>query len=234
MIVSHKHSLIFVGTAKTGSTAAVNLLARHLPFGDSDIVVADSVFSDGSLGRNVPHVSLSLVEHLHRCRFSLGMSEQDEVNTHLRHISPYGMMVAGILTDEQLNGYRSFGFVREPVNRYLSAYAFLHWRRGALDDMNPKQLCRDIEKRTYHGYFAFMPQEVSLRGVTDVLRYDSSLTALRSVFEYVGQEMPDDIPRMKSGFRPAWLKPDALPNQLRDQLCADYHADYALWREAPT
>jgi len=129
MIVSHKHKFIFFATPKTATHAIREALRDHLDPGD---------WEQQSLYRNValPIPALRAIGHGH-------ISVQ-QLRPHL----PKGMW----------DDYFKFGFVRNPYDRFVSAYFFLTRNHRAPGQDDTAQMKALFKAERFHRMVHAVPQ----------------------------------------------------------------------------
>lgn len=114
MIISHKHRFIFVPVPKTGTHAVRQALREHL--GPDDIEQA-GLFVE----KKFPYPEIARLRHGHLS---------------LRQVRPF-------VGETVVDTYFSFGFVRNPFDRFVSYCAFMTREHGTFD-RDPRGTMRHI------------------------------------------------------------------------------------------
>lgn len=143
MIISHKHRFIFVPIPKTGTHAVRQALREHL--GPEDIEQV-GLFVE----KKFPFPEIARLRHGH-----LSLSQ----------VRPF-------IGEDMADTYFSFGFVRNPFDRFVSYCAFMTREHGAFD-RDPRGTMRHILfdlRPTQHIHF--QPQYKLLAGEDGVIEVD--------------------------------------------------------------
>jgi hypothetical protein len=114
MIISHKHRFIFVPVPKTGTHAVRQALRKHL--GPDDIEQV-GLFVE----KKFPYPEIARLRHGHLS---------------LRQVRPF-------VGEDAIDAYFSFGFVRNPFDRFVSYCAFMTREHGTFD-RDPRGTMRHI------------------------------------------------------------------------------------------
>ena len=163
MIISHKHKFIFFAVPKTATHAIREALREHKGPDDWEQQML--------FGRDVfPVPELAALRHGH---------------ISVEQLKPF-------LPQDQWDEYFKFAFVRNPYDRFISTYFFLHRNQKSLGDrelMNMKGAIRDTRFNTR---LLVLPQSQMLThadgslGLDYVARYEDIQTAYEHICERVG------------------------------------------------
>lgn len=114
MIISHKHKLVFTRPMKVGSTSVQAMLLNSGILGDGDYHSGgvENCFDKGFTGMKLPE---SLTE---------GKSSKELIQLKLKlvHATPTLLKELGLLTYKQLIDYTFISVLRNPIERFMSAW----------------------------------------------------------------------------------------------------------------
>lgn len=202
MIVSHRHRFIFIAIPRTGSHSVRAALAPHLEEGDWQ-----------QCGRPEVHVSplpeLATIGH--------------------GHVT--ALQARAALGDAIWESYFTFAFVREPVDRFMSACALKTRDRKAFL-ANPRPAIADLIFRQGHTASPwFWPQADYLCDEQDrqIVDFVGRLEQLQVDFQHICEHL--GLPVSELGREMARARPDSALTEDRDvQRWASrlYARDYAL------
>lgn len=123
MIISHAHKFIFFAVPKTGTQSVRQALDPHLAEGDWQ---QHALFGQARLP--IPELAARVHGHLSVCD------------------------LAPLLPAEVWNSYFKFAFVRNPFERFVSAYVFL-FRKTLAADHSPQQMVGDMKAALHRRRF---------------------------------------------------------------------------------
>lgn len=203
MIVSHQHKFIFVANPKVASQTIRHILRVSL---------AESDWEQCGLyeKRRFPIPHLSVLGHGHLT---------------LTQLKPF-------LSDDQWNNYYKFMFVREPLDRFLSACFYMN--KSLINQPNPEgDLLEMLGSAQTRSHIHFKPQRefVSIDGRIDadfIGRYENLLGDLEEVFKTIGLKQPVHLEHMNRSHRNREFSPSPILRQAVERVfMGDYQAfDY--------
>lgn len=150
-IVSHEHKFIYTRVTKTGSSSVQMMFDNSGILSDSDIMAGyyDNI-KDGpiALDKNVPNYTWDDIHRISKNGIPRGLDDPNKLHSgiqaYLSHFPVAEMIPAGLITEEQLYDYNAFGFMRNPIDRWVSGYFFI--RRITKSERDPIQdMCWKIE-----------------------------------------------------------------------------------------
>lgn len=169
MIISHKHKFIFIAVPKTGTHTIRNILR---PFLDDNDIEQCSLFEH----KKSPFEAFQQVNHGH---FTAQQIKEQ-------------------VGDDIWNSYYKFAFVRNPYDRFLSAYFFLNRRKGNANRLHTNRLKnfhqnltkrgRTIHIKPQHDYLCDSNDEIMVDYVGTVEKFDESV---KVVLDKLGLNVPE-------------------------------------------
>ena len=236
MLISHKNEFIHTRVAKNGSSTSQMILDCSGILGPDDIVAGykDNP-RDGFVGepRNVKTYTWDELHDITEYGIPEALYKQKlpaaGAHAYSGHFTPLEMVRAGCVTEDQLLSYDYFGFVREPVDRWLSGYFFMRMLMGVTTpvrdhvDMLIQSGEMDIQvffDRPQSSQFTYNGELIGTR-----YDYKNMISTLSDLVEKYGGTMPE-IPHLKGSYRSAefrgtsWIAPDSL-EKLMDYLASD-------------
>ena len=189
MIVSHEWKFIFVKTRKTAGSSIERFLLPHL--GADDVI--RSFEARNARGRFNPRPELAA--HHDRANVRLTLEQWVRAERYYTHMPAWRLRnrVGPAVWDS----YTTFCFERNPWDKLVSFY---HWRTRDQADRP------DFETwvRSTPGLSAWTQYTIDDAVAVDVVgRYESLQDDLAAVLERIGLDVAIDLPRDKSGHRPA-------------------------------
>lgn len=103
MIISHAHHFAFFRVPRTGSTTAEVVLRMAVAFGSGDVLTR--MPQRGLPARNMP-----------------AAHDVNGPPIYGNHYTPLDAINFGLMTEQQLRDYDCFCFMRDPLERYVSAF----------------------------------------------------------------------------------------------------------------
>ena len=143
------------------------------------------------------------------------------------HLTPLEMVRLGLITEDQLLSYNLFGFVREPLDRWISGFFFarslMEWQGDPLEHMIRR--IRAGGNAMNLGVFFNRPQRGWFMYEGEIIGtaydYKKLNSTVGDIIEFYGESKPEEYPRIKSGYRPDWYKvpsSEFLPADCQDAL----------------
>tara|TARA_B100001093_G_scaffold429909_1_gene425356 strand:+ start:96 stop:980 length:885 start_codon:yes stop_codon:yes gene_type:complete len=153
-----------------------------------------------------------------------------------------------ILTEEQINSYKIYAFIRNPLERVISSFLFTKDLQSKKDPMLAHM---PIDENNFHEYVLSnnVPYAIVNCKQSNYHKYDDKRIVTPLLFEdfkksidtvvtHMGGVSPYELPRFKSKHiyenkikKPTvdtWINP--YP-KIRDMLCEIYHEDIEMWEE---
>lgn len=201
MYLSRKHKLLFIAIPRTASNSTQRALLNSDITDPTDIV------------------------------YSLGRDPRDFDSIEKYHISPQAMVDSGIISLDELLEYKCFGFVREPLERWVSS-VFLARYTGVLDNSvdpleqmcdlvrngpNPRPFARNGKSPEFRqpDYKPFTYRKFLYVGdtkVLDVYQWKDVETVTNNILsEKLGYYVSVDFPHIK-------MNPEGVPAQFREPI----------------
>lgn len=247
MIISHAKKFAFFRVPKCGSTTSEFMLRMSDAFDDSvDIMThnfggfkmknipAELHARVVSRQRRIPGGNLRVFE---RPQQPADLPETGEITgLNVAHISPTEAIDNGMITIEQLREYKCYAFLRDPYDRYVSAFIF-GGGPLALPEMMLKSVLQPgfdlglIEKSQWNWFFVDGEQ------VVEPLDFSNYTEELKRIIIEVGGYPFNNIPRLN----PAVGRLDTLPNNddyytgnARQLVAQKFSRDITMWQEYRT
>jgi len=142
-----------------------------------------------------------------------------------------------LITEEQINRYKTYAFIRNPLTRAISSFIFE--RRGhrsmpiVREQFHDLVLSDDMQGLVYRDQYHY--HEYNGKRIVTPLLFEDFTSSVNSVVNHMGGTVLAELPRFKSGNdeilvdRPSvedWIDP--YPN-VRDALLERYSEDLFLW-----
>ena len=210
MIVSHRWKFIFVKTRKTAGSSIERFLLPHL--GPDDVVRGiDSRNADGRFNP-LPE----LASHPDRANARLTVEQLARGVRFYQHMPAWRLRnrVGAATWDE----YTTFCFERNPWDKLVSFY---YWRTQDVADPPPF----DEWVHTTPGLSAWDQYAIDDQVAVDqVGRYETLEADLAAVLDRIGLDVPIELPREKSGFRPGDRAEEVAFSPGLDEWVAEHFA----------
>lgn len=143
--------------------------------------------------------------------YTSSSSENDVIEMYIRRVfawfTPKEMINAGFLTENQLDEFNFYCFIRDPIQRYISYYfhtKFLENSEPSIEDMirdieetDPEYGCRRFINKRYKHY---CPEYVN------VLLYENYNEEMTELISSFGGNVSLPLPREKGDYRPDWSR----------------------------
>lgn len=249
MILSHKHKFILLSCPKTASTSTHAIVDDSGILGPEDVYTG---YKEGVLGatpllsspRNLPNISFetmcndvidvpyaslpfrgeSTPETDLSSKLKKSMSDEQwkkmNMDTIWKNMSVSEIVKSGMVSDT--SEYEKFFFVRDPIQRYLSAFFFLTASMGktvvyddVLYDIDSIQVYDDIIIFCNRPYTHYLEEGVQ------ALLFENYKQEIENIVRRYGGEVKEPLPRFKSDSRPEWSKKPIdhwLPKKHIDKL----------------
>lgn len=257
MFISYKHKFVFLHMPKIATTTSRLVLAKSGLLGP-DGVFSGVNYEEGGPNsypqQGLAHITPyqyanSIMERPIRAVQPSGriVNEQDpwmvemlktmtleEVDTIimrrlLAFLTPEEIVNAGLLTPEQREEFKFYCVIRDPIQRYLSA--FFHTQAGFGVEPKIEDMEREIEEADVdYGIVRFMNRKyenVCTHGV-DVLLYENFNDDIVKIIKGYGGDIELPLPREKGNYRPDWSRepvskwmPESTLNKLNLILAKD-------------
>lgn len=209
MIISHAKKFAFFRVPKTGSTTAEFMLRIGDGFDDAEIIATRGFGKLDNL--NLPS---DLEDRLATPEEARDMSLANKASgrpsfpesipdtglipaPNAVHMTPTEAIGAGLITIEQLREYSCYAYLRDPYERYLSAFNFTIGRVGGMPD-----IFRDIVSRDVGMGLAARPQKdyffVDGEQVVEPLDFSRYTEELKRVIAASGGYPFKNIPKLNT------------------------------------
>jgi hypothetical protein len=234
MIISHRLKFAFFRIPKTGSTTAELLLRLSGAFNEQDIMTSVMGLPATSIP---PSVKERLDGRVRKALEEMGFRQDSDVferqvrnslATFLIHATPKDAIKFGLITREQLRDYRCFAYLRDPLERHLSAFTHSVGVTPSLDMYKQSVQAGNSRYRT-EGQILMRPAQMYFfiedEQVLQPLLFDRFEEELRRLIRLVGgyefQEIPHlNMGRLQKEERALFFDEDTL-HVLQDDLAAD-------------
>ena len=235
MLISYRHKFVFLHMPKIATTTSRLVLARSGLIGPDDVFSGINYEEGGENAypqQGLSHITnyeyaTKIIERPIKAVQPTGriINEQDpwmlemlktltveEVDTIimrrlLAFLTPQEMVNAGLLTSEQREEFKFYCVIRDPIQRYLSA--FFHTQHGAGVEPTIEDMIKDIEETDVdYGFIRFMNRtykNTCTQGV-DVLLYENFNDDMVKVIKGYGGNIELPLPREKGNYRPDWSR----------------------------
>ena len=216
MLISHKNKFIYSRATKTGSSSAQAALAEAGITGPEDVISGyKNDPKEGFLGKpqNIPNWSLE--DYLSFSPYGVPEDFQNQklpnagAHVFTGHLTPEEMVLSGLVTEDQLFSYEVFGFIREPVDRWFSAYFFesslVGRNKDPMEDIlerieNDNMYIQVFLDRPMSSWFTYQGEQVG-----KAYDFKSIDKVLKDLIERKGGQF-SGTPRLKSHYRPDGFK----------------------------
>lgn len=141
-------------------------------------------------------------------------------------MTPKELVNVGALTEDQLFEYNVFGFLRDPIDRFLSGYFQLTRVAGIepsiehmaeeVDSIDPEYGPLIFSNKKYRDYFTYEGKKV-----INAVAFDQYKYYIRDTINQYGGQAPDPLPRFKSNFREEWSRKPIdswMPKETKQKL----------------
>lgn len=243
MIISHRLKFAFFRVPKCGSTTSEFMLRLSNALDDDDIMT--QCFG----GFRMQNVPAELRDRIVRRRQRIAggnmrmleesggqpeaLPETGEVTgINVAHITPAEAIGQGMITIEQLREYKCYAFLREPLDRYVSAFIFGGGPLAVPEIMLKSVLKPEfnlglVEREQWKWFFVDDEQ------VVDPLDFSRYADELKRIIVEIGGFPFTHIPRIN----PASGRMNNVPNdeyydeEGRTLITAKFTRDIAMWEE---
>ena len=149
MIISHKHKFVFSRPLKVGSSSSQAMLVESGILGDEDVYTGyrDSVEAPLTPFQNCPDLTCAELRRLSPYPIPPLPVDESGPMPLLGHLTPTEMLLLGLITEDVLETYTFVSILREPIDRYLSAWFFEKKLQSQLNSF--EALREDIENSHY-------------------------------------------------------------------------------------
>lgn len=234
MIISHRHKFAFFRIPKTGSSTADTMLRLCGAFNKTDYMSGVAGLSMTVPKPVIDHFENQVRETVAADWKKNGRNADDPSSKEtldaivkagsvslLVHITPTLAIEHNLITLEQLKEYNCFAYLRDPLDRQLSAYT--HRKQGV--PIIPQMFHLDMEhgvdlsllNKPQADYF-YVGDEVVLQPL-DFLDYANEL---RRIIALVGGYHFEEIPQLNPASRPRGLTKDAYYTPEIEQKVSEY------------
>jgi len=203
MIISHSKQFCYWKIARTGSNTA-ELCIRM----------------SGALD-----LSQDIVTSCHF--FPASHNVDPEWGKHLEHRRPDEAIAIGMLTQEQYDAYDHYTIIRNPIDRWVSAYTY-HCREHTKEKISPIYFFENFKVKQV------MTRQLDYLSLGNVRAFPFSNyeQSIRTMIALIGGVVPIDIPRIRHMTRGMWARRANLvlngTNTLKADLLDWYGDDLLL------
>ncbi len=229
MIISKKNGFIFVRVLKTGSTSAHAMLINSGILGPNDIYSGyrNNVFDKPTASQNIP-TSINGKQIREISPYDIPKEiyvKGDGTFPMLGHLAPTEMVGLGLITEEELMKYTLIGGIREPIERFLSAWFFYcdlvkkpKTKQAILSDFKKEiSMPNTFLGKSQKNYFEYNGK--LLKNIR-VIRQEDLNKELENVIHQYGGTI-SKFETLKNHHRPAWSRQpykDWLPEDIQGKL----------------
>lgn len=239
MIISHRHKFAFFRVPKTGSSTAMIMLRICGVFNDEDyatpVAGLPNTLPEAVVEKHRTNTRNLILQQRQQKANGAPVAEDEEslnlyvdasMSSYLAHLTPQQALDDNLITMEQLREYRCYAYLRDPLDRQVSAYAHMlgSW---ALPEMF-KQSVKDgkinfgLLNRPQADYFYVDGEQV-----VEPLNFKDYANELRRMISLVGGYHFERIPKLNnSAGRPKdttledYYTP-ALKRKIREHFAVD-------------
>lgn len=202
MYLSKSRNFLFSAVPRTGTHTTIEALAAKLPPESSDVVIQ---FNSANEYAGIPNTYEELLSTLGRADvFPPGFIYARYAT--LLHLTPKNLISLGLVTLDELKGMTTFGFVRDPIDRYLSI-CMLQVSLGvtSLGERTAQEFLIDYIRNTSAAVAFPMRDFFEVDGEQVVTPYhmDNMLTPINALLSSNGLPLLTELPIMnaaKSGY----------------------------------
>ncbi len=213
MIISKKNGFVFSRILKTGSTSAQAMFMSSGILGDDDIYSGyrNSEADPKVSGRNIPsEINEKKLREISPYRIPKKIYVKDATGPLLGHVTPTEMVRLGLITEEELKKLTVIATVRDPIDRYISAWFFLcellqlpKTKEALIDNLKRKaELPNTFLGKTQRNHFEY---EGELLKNIEVIDYVNLNDKLDEIISRYGGSIPE-YQSLRSSYRPSWSK----------------------------
>lgn len=154
------------------------------------------------------------------------------------HTTPDEAIKSGALTEGQYADYDHYCMVREPVSRWVSAYAFHHryYNKPNQRYLNPLEFFeqKNYFENTDHSKTLVSQSSFLNRGEIKTVPFSDYENSIRSILDAIGAARLEDVPRLEHQSKRCWKqrawneidrRPE-LKQRILERYAADVHLDY--------
>lgn len=232
MIVSYENNFVFVRVLKVGSTSCQAMLVDSGILGEADIYTGyrNDVNDVPVSGKNLPSLTVEQVRGVSPYAIPKDILVENQLFPLLGHLTPTEMVRLGIISETQLQNMTLVGVIREPIQRFISAWFFSCYlekvpnnREALINKLETSCEVHTFLGKTQKNFFEYEGELVKNRLVWETKSLNESIS-------HFVAENNGDISKFvsyKSQYRPDWSKrpcSEWLPKRLIDKL-EDYLED---------
>ena len=214
MIVSKKHGFVFSRVLKTGSTSAQAMFIDSQILGSDDIYSGyrNNVDDEPTPGQNIPStISGKMIYKITPYKIPKEIYVKGDGRFPLLgHSTPTEMVRLKFLSESDLKKFTTYGIVREPIDRFLSAWFFycslvdVPKTKEALEASLRKktEFPNTFLGKTQRNFFEYEGELLKNIHVIDFKNLNEELT---KIIESYGGKI-NEYKKLKSHHRPDWAK----------------------------
>lgn len=214
MIVSKKHGFVFSRVLKTGSTSAQAMFIDSQILGSDDIYSGyrNNVDDEPTPGQNIPStISGKMIYKITPYKIPKEIYVKGDGRFPLLgHSTPTEMVRLKFLSESDLKKFTTYGIVREPIDRFLSAWFFYcslvqkPKTKEFLEETlrNKAEFPNTFLGKTQRNFFEYEGELLKNIHVIDFKNLNEELT---KIIESYGGKVAE-YKRLKSHHRPDWAK----------------------------
>lgn len=208
---------IFTGYREdaTGGTMAKDVPPRNLPVMTTDEIgfIHERPVVGHTFKGKVVYTNPTSVKFTKIVLDKIGPEAYEKMNqvNLLKNLTLQEIINCGIISIEELQSYQVYGFIRDPIERYISAFFFERYSMGL--PATKQDLIGAVYALDHsYGPISFINRPYSLFFECQGKRYGQPLDYrdykyhMKRIIESYGGTFPESMPNLKGDIRPEWSR----------------------------